>query len=64
MTHKIKAALADYDHTLPPLHPHNVRIARVLGWTYDEDYDAYRDEQGFTLLQEAPPQTNTVDCWR
>jgi hypothetical protein len=64
MAHTIKVALADYDHALPPLHPHNARVAASLRWTYDKDFDAYRDEQGFVLLQEAPPQTNSVDCWR
>jgi len=54
----------EYNHDQPPKSRHNRAVARQNGWKYDPDYDAYRDKQGFVMIQDALPQHNTVDCWR
>jgi len=53
-----------YNHDLDPLHPQNRKAAKALDWTYDPDFHAYRDTNGFVMFNGDLPQNNNVDCHR
>ena len=53
-----------YNDDLDPLHPQNRKAAKALGWEYDPDFHAYRDNNGFVMFRGDTPQANNVDCHR
>lgn len=56
--------LPEYDHSLSPLHPHNIAVAEIRGWKFDSDFQLYRGPHGDIIAPEAEPQPNPVDQWR